>query len=68
MKELIKKFLDTFGTIVSDCETSAYVDLMMDDHFCIDYENQEWYIPENNMLYTPDDELLVSFLKYTYEL
>ena len=68
MKELIKKFLDTFGTIVTDGEASAYVDLMMDSHFCINYECQEWYIPENNMLYTPDDELLVEFLKYKYEL
>lgn len=68
MKELIKTFLEAFCTIVRDDEDASYVELMMDDHKCIEYEDQQYYVPENNMMYTEDDTLLVEFLVYTYQL
>ena len=55
-KKEVKEFLETYGTKVSQDETSDYVELMMDDHVCIRYYGTEYYIPENNMFYTSFDE------------
>ena len=66
MKELILKFLETYCTIVREDEDSAYVELMMDDHDCIEYDGIQYYVPKNNMLWDEDDELLVEFLNYNY--
>jgi hypothetical protein len=68
LKELIATFLEKFATKVKDNEDDAYVELMMDDHFCIEYEDRQFYIPEDNSLYTSDDELLVQMLRNTFEL
>lgn len=59
MNDFIKKY----GIKVRGNESAAYVELMMDDHKCIEYEDgNEYYIPENNNNYTEDDELMVEFL------
>ena len=62
MKQLILKFLEKYGTKVLDGETSAHVELMIDDHICIEFDGVQYYVPENNSDYTEDDELIFEFL------
>jgi len=62
MKKLIQEFLDKFGTKVLENEDSAQVDLMMDDHICVEWDGAEYYVPENNSSYTEDDDLIYEFL------
>lgn len=63
--KIINLFLENFATKVREDDN---VELMIDNHFCIEYNNEEYYIPKNNMLYSKDDELLVKLLKNTYHL
>lgn len=67
MKELIQKFLNAFAIRATDGEDPAITELMMDDHKYIEYEGQGYYLPENNSMFTEDDELLNDFLVYTYQ-
>lgn len=62
MKQLILDFLEKYGTKVREEETFDFVVLMMDDHICIEFEYQQYYIPENNSLYTEDEDLIYEFL------
>ncbi len=63
MKKLINDFIKKYGIKVRSNESSAYVELMMDDHKCIEYEDgKEYYIPENSSSYSEDDELIREFI------
>lgn len=62
MEKAILNFLEKFGTKVLDDEKSDFVELMMDDHHCIEFLAVQYYIPENNSEYTEDDELIVMVL------
>ena len=62
MKQLITDFLDKYGTKVLEGETSSFVELMMDDHICVEVDSVQYYIPENNSFYTEDDDLVYEFL------
>ena len=64
----IKEFLNSFCTKVRKKETSAYVELMMYDHKCIEYNKKQYYVPENNGSFTPTDELICDFLTEEYSL
>ena len=66
MKTLIYDFLNEFATKVGKNEQSSYVDLMMDDHTSIEFEGQQYYVPENNSFYTQDDELLLEMINATF--
>lgn len=48
-------FLDTFGIIVEENETSEYVDLMMDNHKCVEFAEVQYYVPENAIGYSESD-------------
>ncbi len=60
----INIFLSTWATKVRDEDN---VELIMDDHFCIDYNDVEYYIPENNSFYTERDDEITEHLKEYYE-
>jgi hypothetical protein len=62
MKKLVDEFLEKFGTAIQSNETESHIELMMDSCQCITWYNKDYYVPENNMLYTTDDELIVEFL------
>ena len=68
MKKLINEFISQYGTKVKSKESSAYVELMMDDHICIDWNDNEYYIPKNNSNYTEDDDLVYQFLNECYHV
>ena len=67
-KETVDIFLDTFGTKVKDNEDSAYVELMMDDHDCIEFEGVQYYIPQNHVLYNKEDEKVLFYLKINHHV
>ena len=62
MKQLIKDFLETYGTKVLEGESSDFVELMMDDHICVEVDYVQYYIPKTNTFYTEDDDLVYEFL------
>lgn len=67
--ERINEFLDKFCTKVRSNEDDAYVELMIDDHYCIEYgikEIKEYYVPENNSSFTPEDEQISDYLHEEY--
>lgn len=68
MKELIKEFLTKFAVKVSADEDLATTELMMDNHTCIEFEDQQYYVQKDCSFYTEDDDLLKDFLVYTYGL
>ncbi len=60
----IKIFLNKWGTKSSNSEDESIVELMMDDHIHIIYENQGYYINEN---IDEEDELMYDYLRNNYE-
>ncbi len=38
MKQLILNFLETYGTKVLEGESLGFVELMMDDHICVEVD------------------------------
>jgi hypothetical protein len=63
LKDKIKNFLSEFGTEVKEDEDSAYVELMMDNHICVDFEGELFYLQKNCSLYSEDDEIILDYLK-----
>ena len=68
MKELIRKFLDTYAIRVSKNEDIAITELYMDNHTYIEYEDVGYYLPENNSLFDEEDELMLKFLNCNYRI
>lgn len=68
IKELIEDFLNKYCTKVKENEDESYVELMMDDHQCIFYLGEEYYVPENNSLWDENDELLHTMIINTFEI
>ena len=62
MKKAILDFLKKYGTKVLPDESMDFIELMMDDHICIEFDNIEYYVPKNNSSYTEDDELILKVL------
>lgn len=68
MKQIIYTFLSNFCIKVNDEEDTATVELYMDDHKCIEFEDNQYYIPDNNSFYSEEDELLREMLLTTFKL
>jgi len=68
MKKLIEAFLLAYCTVVKENEESSYVELMMDDHKCIEWNDVQYYVPENDSHYSEDDELIYEFLTTCYHV
>jgi hypothetical protein len=66
MKQLIKDFLSKYCTLVQDIETHEYIELMMDNHNCIEFEGVEYYVPKENSHWGEDETLLQEFIIQTY--
>ncbi len=63
MKKLVLDFLSKYCTIVEDNETSDYVELMMDNHKCVEFGGDEYYVPED-VCYDEDEEMIYNYLVY----
>ena len=62
----IAEFLEKYAEQARDNESSAHVELMMDDHTYIEYNGIGFYLPENNSFYTEEDEEVLDYLNETY--
>lgn len=61
----VRDFLETYGVEVEHDEDEAYVELMMDDHKCVDVGVQ-YYIPDYT--YSNADEEVYDYLIDNYIL
>jgi hypothetical protein len=62
LSQLIRSFLTIFCVAVPDNEDPATTDLYMDDHNCIECMGKQYYVPQDNQFYTPEDELMREML------
>ena len=53
--EMIANFIEEFCPKVEPNEKSSFVELMMDDHDCIEYNGSQYYVPQNCMLWGNDE-------------
>ena len=65
MKKNIEEFIKSYCTQVYSMPL-ADLELKMDNHKCIIWESVEYFIPDNNSLYTTDDNLIWEFLTECY--
>ena len=63
IKKLISEFLEKYGVKSFDGDN---VELMMDDHTFIQYEEVGYYLPENNSNFNEDDEFILILLNQIY--
>jgi hypothetical protein len=68
MKELIRDFIKKYCTQVQENETSDFVELMIDNHKCIEFEGVEYYVPDDNSFWNEDEELLQEFITDKFTL
>ena len=63
MSKFIQDIQDFIGTYCTPCknEDGAIVDLMMDNHKCINWDNEEYYLPED-IAYTEEEEIVYDYL------
>jgi hypothetical protein len=64
----LRVFLKTYGIKVAKDETLAMVELMMDNHICIEFEGVEYYLNEDNSMFTERDEVLYEYLELHNQL
>ena len=59
----IEEYLNRRGIKVQENEPDHYVELMMDNHKCVNFKDVQYYIPEDNNFDTDDKifDLLVDF-------
>jgi len=62
----ITDFLGEYCTKVKKNERFSYVELMMDNHRCVEYQSVKYYIPETNSLMTVEEYDVHSFLIDNY--
>jgi hypothetical protein len=62
----IEEFLKERCEKVRSNESDAHIELMMDNHKCIEYGNKQYYVPEDGNL--DDEEVIYEFLIENYLL
>jgi len=55
MRKAIEKYLKDYCTKVKENEDLSYIDLMMDDHKCIDWDGIQYYVPETTTTMVSDE-------------
>ena len=65
---LIEIFIEKFCIKVSDDEDPATTELYMDNHHCIDYNNQIYYLPEEISFISEEESILYQMILNTFEL
>jgi len=60
----VEQFLDMYGIEVEVNEPSAYIDLMMDNHKCIEWKGKQYYISDSLDL-SDDEEKIYDILVYS---
>tara|TARA_B100000900_G_C20561252_1_gene708995 strand:+ start:321 stop:536 length:216 start_codon:yes stop_codon:yes gene_type:complete len=62
IKELINNYVDSICIEVKQDEHLSYVELMMDNHKCIEWGGREYYIPEDYTAADEDEEFVYEYL------
>lgn len=62
MKTSIKDFIDTYCIEVGEDEDSEYVEFMMEDYKRIVWDDKQYYIPENHILWGEEEKSKHRFL------
>ena len=62
VKAIISSFIDRYCTEVQENETPEYVELMMDNHKCIEWGDKQYYLPEENSLWNDDENFIAEIL------
>ena len=62
IKELIDNYVDSICVEVKEDEHLSYVELMMDNHKCIECGGREYYIPEDYTAADEDEEFVYEYL------
>lgn len=62
----IQNFLNSYGTEIKPNEDLDYVELMMDNHIAISYDNVNYYVKKDNILYSDNDEEILNHLRTNY--
>ena len=60
----VEEFLSNYGIEVVENEPDHYVELMMDNHKCIEFKGEQYYISDSLTL-TEDEEKIYDVLAYT---
>ncbi len=68
VKNGVDAFIEHYGTKVTNEDNANYVELMMDDHYCINWKNDQYYIPENSMLFTVLDDKINDYLSENFKV
>jgi hypothetical protein len=63
MKKLVLEFLGKYCTKVRKKESISYVELMMDNHKCVEFDGKEYYVPED-VAYNEDEQIIYDYLIY----
>jgi hypothetical protein len=66
MEMTIKDFLNEKCVKVLKKESDSYVELMMDNHKCIQYGNNQYYVSEDYL--SGEEEIIYDFLVDNYRL
>ena len=67
-EQSILSFLGDYGIKVTTSPPEGYTELMADNHKCIIWNNQEYFIPENSILYNARDEQIANFLSENHHV
>jgi len=65
---IIQEFINKFCIKCADNEDFATTELYMDNHHCINYNNQDYYLPEEISTLTEEESILYQMILNTYEL
>lgn len=60
----VAEFLSNHGVLVRENEPDHYVELMMDNHKCIEFKGKQYYISDSLTL-TEDEQKIYDVLAYT---
>lgn len=66
VKEFLKEVCTKVRAKERAKESLSYVELMMDNHKCIEYGGKQYYVPENGL--SSEDSIIYDFLVDNYQV
>ena len=60
--EKIAEFLEEYGKKVQENEEVWFVVLMMDDHNCVEFQEAQYYIKRDEILFSEEDGEIYDYL------
>jgi hypothetical protein len=63
----VRAFLAEYGDEVYDMPDHA-LELLMDDHVCVKWEQKEYFVKKNNSFYTTQDDKVLTYLRKSFSV